>query len=112
MNCKPHSIVMMVKPAQFEPCANRALGAPVSITLLAAPQSFSDLLRDATEGPCWLLKEPIRCPHGEPMCMGVMVLPDRCLRPFDPDSAPGEEEDHEGSQPDVTVEIVVEGQCA
>lgn len=100
MNCRPNSRVLVVRPCIAHVCGSRLLGCPVDIGELAQPGTLFDAIAEVVEGPMWLLKQAHACPSGSPSCAGLDRLPDRCLRPFDPDAEPGEE-DNEGSEPDV-----------
>lgn len=92
MNCTPGAKVWVRRTSRCEPCSALLLGVPAQVSHLQMPQTMFHLLREQLEGPVWMLQEPFRCPRSEAGCPGIDRLPDACLQPFDPESAPGEEE--------------------
>lgn len=88
MRCKPGQMAMIVQASRMEPCSLLRVGVPVTVSHIVVPSGLASLMQEATEGPVWMLAEPLRCPHGRSYCLGVDRMPDKCLRPFDPDSKP------------------------
>jgi hypothetical protein len=66
----------------------RVQGLPTTVSHIAGVNNLGDLVREAAEGPLWMLAEPFRCPMGQAGCTGIDRMPDACLRPFDPQSKP------------------------
>jgi hypothetical protein len=85
MNCKPNQLAMVKCASRCEPCSARVVGVPVQVLRLVDPVMPLDVLQHALEGPVWELAAPLHCPSGEAGCQGIRVMPDACLRPFDPD---------------------------
>lgn len=88
MNCKPGQMALIKRASVMEPCSALRVGVPVTVVSIALPNSLRDLAAEQIEGPAWTLAEPLRCPHGQAGCDGIRRMPDSCLRPFDPESAP------------------------
>lgn len=88
LRCKPNQLVMIVKASAVHPCSARYVGCPAHVTQLQPLDGLVPLLAEALEGPTWVFKEALRCPHGDATCRGVDRMPDSCLRPFDPESEP------------------------
>ena len=88
LRCRPGQMAMIVQASVCEPCSALRVGVPVTVVSVVQARSLMEHFRDGAEGPSWLLAEPLRCPHGRAGCGGIEVMPDRCLRPFDPDSKP------------------------
>lgn len=92
MNCKPNQRVLVVRGCRMEPCAALALGLPTKTANLHQVDNMIDALRDLYDGPSWNLAEPLHCPRRRSGCPGIEHLPDKCLRPFDPESEPAQDE--------------------
>lgn len=88
MNCKPGQMAMIVRASVMETCSALRQGVPVKVSHIVTPVDFVQAVREAFEGPVWMLAEPLRCPHGRANCPGIDRMPDACLRPFDPESDP------------------------
>lgn len=88
MNCKPGQMAFIKAASRMEPCSAMRVGVPVRVSHIVTPVDFFQAVREAFEGPVWMLAEPLRCPHGQANCPGIDRMPDACLRPFDPESDP------------------------
>lgn len=88
LRCKPGQMAMIVQASRMEPCSLLRVGVPVTVSHLVKPSTLDEHLHEGAEGPVWMLAEPLRCPHGRSYCPGIAEMPDRCLRPFDPESKP------------------------
>ena len=88
MNCKPGQRALVIHATPFDPCSHKIVGCPTKVEYLAEPSGLLEAVMQGFEGPVWKLEEPFRCPSGDATCLGIRFLPDRCLRPFDPDSMP------------------------
>ncbi|GAP37359.1 hypothetical protein ABXN37_19740 [Piscinibacter sakaiensis] len=102
LNCRPGQRAMIVRGCQFHRCVAQRIGCPVTVSRIVTPASLLGHVMEAVDGPTWELAEAVSCPSGE--CRGLFLVPDRCLRPFDPDSEPGDAETTE-----LRVEAVGEG---
>lgn len=88
LRCKPGQMALIVRASRGEPCSALRVGVPVTVVRLHEARSLHDHFIEGMEGPMWALDEPLRCPHGNANCPGIDRMPDRCLRPFDPESKP------------------------
>lgn len=88
LRCKPGQMALIVQASACEPCSALRVGVPVTVVRLVEARTLMEHFSEGAEGPSWALAEPVRCPHGHADCDGIKSMPDRCLRPFDPESAP------------------------
>lgn len=92
MNCKPNDLATVVRPTIYdETCTRHTRGVVVQVDCMASPAANDYVYKfmEYVHGPLWRLRWPLQC-RG---CGGyVTMLPDSVLRPFDPDSAPADDE--------------------
>lgn len=88
LRCKPGQMAMIVHASRCAPCSALRVGVPVTVVQLVQPRTLAEHIQAGLEGPVWMLAEPVRCPQGVAGCQGIERMPDACLRPFDPESAP------------------------
>jgi hypothetical protein len=88
LNCTPNSLALVVRPACTHDCVAKLIGCPVQLGERYHPEGLLSALLEHAEGPMWQLRETHRCPIGLPACKGLSTMPDRCLRPMDPDTEP------------------------
>lgn len=99
LNMRPGAVGRVAHATPFLECTSAMLGMVVRVHELAQPTSITEVAREMLMGPSWLLHGLVHCARcGYPF----HILPDAILKPFDPESEPGEE-DNEGADPDIKV---------
>lgn len=88
MNCKPGQMATIVRAACIHKCVAERIGCPVKVKRLVEPTGLMSAVMILTEGPIWEIETPLSCPNPQPCEYGIFMVPDECLKPFEPESMP------------------------